>query len=84
VAGITAISLLPARLRKGVVRHNAAGLLFSAQLLVTVAFMAYLQYRGIAVLCQYTYSSHLLPFVFLVIGTSFWPAAEAMSPGRLY
>jgi hypothetical protein len=55
-------------------------LLFSAQLLVTVAFMAYLQYRGIAVLRQYTYSTHLLPFVFLVIGTSFWPAAEAMSP----
>jgi len=42
--------------------------------------MAYQQYRGIAVLGQYTYASHLLPFVFLVIGTSFWPAAEAMTP----
>lgn len=80
VAGITAIILLPRRLRNGAVRHNAAGLLFSAQLLVTLAFMAYLQYRGIALLRQYTYSTHLLPFVFLVIGISFWPAAEAMSP----
>jgi hypothetical protein len=42
--------------------------------------MAYQQYRGIAVLGIYSYASHLLPFVFLVIGTSFWPAAEAMSP----
>jgi hypothetical protein len=80
VAGIAAVLLLPSRLRKGAVTHNAAGLLFSAQLLVTVAFMAYQQYRGIAVLGIYSYASHLLPFVFLVIGTSFWPAAEAMSP----
>jgi hypothetical protein len=80
VAGIAAVLLLPFRLRKGAVRHNAAGLLFSALLFLTIAFMAYLQYRGIAVLGQYFYASHLLPFVFLVIGASFWPAAEAMTP----
>jgi hypothetical protein len=80
VAGIAAVLLLPSRLRKGAVTHNAAGLLFSAQLLVTVAYMAYQQYRGIAVLGIASYASHLLPFVFLVIGSSFWPAAEAMSP----
>jgi hypothetical protein len=79
VAGIATVLLLPSRLRKGAVGHNVAGLLFSAQLLVTVAFMAYQQYRGIAVLGQYSYASHLLPFVFLAIGISFWPAAEAMS-----
>ena len=83
VAGIAAVLLLPSRLRKGAIRHNAAGVLFSALLFVTVAVMAYQQYRGIAVLGQYTYASHLLPFVFLVIGTSFWPAAEAMPPERL-
>ncbi len=80
VAGIAAVVLLPLRLRKGAARQNAAGLLFSALLFLTTAFMAYMQYRGIAVLGQYFYASHLLPFVFLVIGTSFWPAAEAMSP----
>ena len=80
VAAIAAVLLLPSRLRKGAARHNAAGLLFSAQLFLTVAVMAYQQYRGIAVLGQYPYASHLLPFVFLVIGTSFWPAAEAMTP----
>jgi hypothetical protein len=80
VAGIAAVLLLPSRLRKGAIRHTAAGVLFSALLFVTVAFMAYQQYRGIAVLGQYFYASHLLPFVFLVIGTSFWPAAEAMPP----
>jgi hypothetical protein len=68
VAGIATVLLLPSRLRKGAVGHNVAGLLFSAQLLVTVAFMAYQQYRGIAVLGQYSYASHLLPFVFLAIG----------------
>jgi len=80
VAGITAVLLLPSRVRKRAIRHNAAGLLFSAQLFSTIGFMAYLQYRGIAVLGQYFYASHLLPFVFLVIGTSFWPAAETMPP----
>ena len=80
VAGIAAVLLLPFRVRKGAARQNAAGLLFSTLLFLTTAFMAYMQYRGIAVLGQYFYASHLLPFVFLVIGTSFWPAAEAMSP----
>ena len=79
VAGITAVLLLPSRLKKGAVRHNAAGLLFSGLLFLAIAFMAYLQHRGIAVLGQYFYASHLLPFIFLVIGTSFWPAAEAMT-----
>lgn len=79
-SGIAAVVLLPSRLRKGAIRHNAAGLLFSAQLFATLGCMAYLQYRGPAVLGQYFYASHLLPFVFLTLGTSFWPAAEAMPP----
>jgi len=40
VAGIAAVLLLPSRLRKGAIRHNAAGVLFSALLSVTVAVMA--------------------------------------------
>jgi len=41
----------------------------------------YMQFRGSPALGLPFYASYLLPFTFLVIGTSFWPAAER-SAGR--
>lgn len=80
VAGsMTAILLLPSRVRRALVGPNAATLMLSIQLLLAVAYMAYLQSRGTTVLGHYPYVSYLLPFVFLVMGVSFWPAAESMS-----
>jgi hypothetical protein len=80
VAGsIAALLLLPSRARRELSGRNAAALLFSAQLLLALAYMVYLQSRGNTVLGHYPYVSYLLPFTFLVIGISFWPAVETMS-----
>jgi hypothetical protein len=76
IAGATAAILLWSQLRSAATGHNAASLLYSGQLLAALAFMGYEQNRGVPVLGIYYYSSLLLPFVFLVIGVSFWPAAE--------
>lgn len=79
VAGVlTALAVLPAYLRKGAVRPNAAGLLAAAQLLAACAYMGYLQAHGTTVLGHYPYTSYLLPFIFLVMGMAFWPAAQTM------
>jgi hypothetical protein len=79
VAGsITAISLIVTFARRASWRGNAAALLFSAQLLVSVLYMVFLQIRGTTVLGHYPYASYLLPFVFLVMGIAFWPAAQRM------
>jgi hypothetical protein len=45
--------------------------------------MAAMQLRGITLLGHYYYACYLFPFGFLVIGNSFWRAAEKMQ-GRLY
>ncbi len=78
-AGAAAMILLWSQLRSAAAGRNAASLLFSGQLLAALAFMGYEQNRGMPVLGLYYYSSLLLPFVFLVIGASFWPAAEKIS-----
>jgi hypothetical protein len=78
-AGAAAVILLWSQLRGAATGRNAAGLLYSGQLLAVLAFMGYEQNRGVPVLGLYYYSSLLLPFVFLVIGVSFWPAAEKIS-----
>ena len=74
-----ALLLLPSRARRELSGRNAAALLFSAQLLLAFAYMVYLQSRGNTVLGHHPYVSYLLPFSFLVIGISFWPAVETMS-----
>jgi hypothetical protein len=80
VAGsIAALLLLPSRARRELAGRNAAALLFSAQLLLAFAYMACLQSRGAAVLGHHPYVSYLLPFSFLAMGISFWPAVESMS-----
>jgi len=76
---IAALLLLPSRVRRELTGRNAAALLFSAQLLLAFAYMAFLQLRGSTVLGHHPYVSYLLPFTFLAIGISFWPAVETMS-----
>lgn len=78
VAGsAAAILVLLSRMRRSQ-EYSKAGLLFSLQLLLATALMAYLQMRGISLLGHYFYAFYLLPFVFLVFGSSFWPAVEKM------
>ncbi len=79
-ASATAILLLPIRLGRGAVRKCVPELLFSGLLFFTLGTMAYMQYRGVTVLGPYFYASHLLPFVFLVIGSSYFQAASDMTP----
>ena len=80
IAAITAMVLLPFRARKEAAGRNAAGFLFSAQLLLAVAIMEYVQQSGTPVLGLNYYASYLFPFVFLTIGSSFWPGSGKMSP----
>jgi hypothetical protein len=82
IAGSTGLVLLPYRLRRPLTGTNAAGLLFVAQFLLALGFMGYMQDRGRQSLGFPFYASYLLPFIFLVIGTSFWPAAEKISQAR--
>jgi hypothetical protein len=79
VSIIAAIVLLPSRLRQEWRGANAAAVLLTLDLLLAAGFMAYQQQHGIQALGQYFYASYLLPFVFLVAGISFWPAADKMS-----
>src|ERR1039457_6356703 len=80
IAAITAIVLLPFRAREEATGRNAAGLLLSVQLLLAVAIMEYTQERGTPVLGLPYYASYLSPFVFLTIGSSFWPGSDKMRP----
>jgi hypothetical protein len=78
---VTAMALLPGRLKQEFKGANAAALLLSADLLLASAYLVYQQSRGIPALGYYFHSSYVMPFVFLVIGISFWPAVDAMSAG---
>jgi hypothetical protein len=78
VAAVTAVAILATRLRNWTRPGNAAPVLFSAQLLCALAWMAYTQAHGNPVLGIYYYASDLLPFTFLVIGVWFWPGLESV------
>ena len=78
IAASAGLALLRYRLRRPLTGSNAAGLLFAAQLFLAIALMGYMQGSGSPVLGLSFYASYLLPFTFLVIGTSFWPAAEKL------
>lgn len=82
VAGCAGLALLPYRLRRPLTGSNAAGVLFAAQLLLAIALMGYMQDRGSPMLGLSFYASYLLPFSFLAIGTSFWPAAEMIGRAK--
>ena len=80
-AAVAAVSVC--RWRGAVKHRDIGGLMVSAQLLLAFAFMAATQVRGVTLLGHYYYACYLLPFAFLVIGNSFWRAAEKMQ-GRTY
>lgn len=82
IAGGTGLALVPYRLRRPLTGTNAAGVLFAAQWSLAMALMGYMQERGSVALGSPFYASYLLPFTFLVIGASFWPAAEKISQAR--
>ncbi|HEY1493558.1 MAG TPA: hypothetical protein VGF49_03415 [Candidatus Solibacter sp.] len=75
----TVATLLPLRIRRGKLRQMGPALLFSAQFLLTLLWMGYLQTRGIAMLGFYHYAAYLIPFEFLVTGALFWEAVDHMS-----
>jgi hypothetical protein len=69
---------MPLQIRQGV-RRNALPLLLSLELLLATGYMAWMHSRGNSVLGHYSYACFLMPFVFLVFGSSFWAVAESMS-----
>lgn len=80
---LTAAALLAVRAKRAETARDKAGLVLGGQLLAAAGYMLLMQARGETVLGHHPYASYLLPFVFLVTGISFWPAAEAMS-SRMY
>jgi hypothetical protein len=78
VAATAAAVVSVCRWRSAVKHRDFAGLMASAQLLLALVFMAAMQLRGITLLGNYYYACYSFPFAFLVIGNSFWRAAENM------
>jgi hypothetical protein len=76
---IIAIVLLLFSLRTSSSKLNVASAALFAQLLLAVAYMTWLQTRGSTVLGHHPYASYLLPFVFLVLGVSFWRGVEKLT-----
>jgi hypothetical protein len=79
MAAAAAVILLPFRWRRTGAGRNVPALLFSAQLFLALAWLGYLQSRGIAMLGFYHYAAYLMPFAFLTIGALFWEAVDGMS-----
>jgi hypothetical protein len=64
--------LLPGRLRRGVRHSRTPALVCSLQLGLTLAVLAYMQGTGAPGLAYTYYACYLIPFTFLVVGTSCW------------
>jgi hypothetical protein len=80
VAAVAALAILAAGRRRS---GNIAPVLFAAQFLFALVWMAYTQMRGNPVLSVYYYASDLLPFTFLVMGVWFWPSLDSL-PTRVW
>jgi hypothetical protein len=78
-AAVTGVAILAARGRHWTLPGNAAPVLFSAQFLCALGWMAYTQMSGNPVLGIYYYASFLLPFTFLAMGAWYWPPVESLS-----
>ncbi len=77
VAGVLVSAiLLPGRFRRCFRRANAPALAFSLQLCLVVAALCWWQGTpALGLVCIY-YTSALVPFIFLVVGTSFWKSID--------
>ena len=80
VAAATSLVVLASGWWRRTGRGNAAPVLFSAQFLCALAWMACCQVRGNPVLGVPYRASDLLPFSFLAMGAWFWPGVEAVRP----
>jgi hypothetical protein len=78
-AFIAAVAVLAARWRSWTAPADLAPVLFSAQFLLALGWMAYTQLTGNPVLGIYYYASFLLPFTFLSLGAWFWPSVDSLS-----
>jgi hypothetical protein len=76
---LTAIALFRSQWKSRTISRNRGGMLFGAMLLLAFLYLVYLQIRGNTILAFHPYVSYLLPFAFLVMGVSFWPAVGGMS-----
>jgi hypothetical protein len=79
VAAVAAMAILASRCRSWARPGNVAAVVFSAQFLCALAWMAFTQMVGNPVLGLYYYASDLLPFTYLAIGAWFWPSVESLS-----
>ena len=81
VAGVSiSLALLPRRLRRGARRSSVPALVFSLQLCFTLASLVYMTRNGTQGLATRWYASSLIPFAFLVVGTSFWKGLDDLHP----
>jgi hypothetical protein len=78
-AVLVSLVLLPGRLRKDNRDAALPALVFSAQCLLTLAFLCYFQRSEAHGLSYIYYACYLMPFTFLVIGTSFWKGIDGLS-----
>jgi hypothetical protein len=79
LAALTAVVLLAFQMWRKAPERDAVSVLFFVELLLVLALMACVQSIGTPVLGLRYYASYLLPFVFPVIGVSFFTAVEKMN-----
>jgi hypothetical protein len=79
-AALVSLVLLPGRLRKNRRCSCLPALVFSAECLLTLAFLCYFERNQAHGLSYAYYASYMLPFTFLVFGTSFWQGADSIGP----
>ncbi len=78
-AALISLILLPTRLRERRRSTTTPALVFSAQCLLTLVYLSYFQRNQAHGLSYVYYAGYLMPFAFLVIGTSFWQGVDSMS-----
>jgi hypothetical protein len=76
---LVSLALLPGRLRRGARRRSVPALVFSLQLCFTLASLVYMTGNGTQGLATRWYASSVIPFTFLVVGTSFWKGIDDLS-----
>jgi len=74
--------LLPGRLSRGMRHSHMPALVASLQLCLTLAVLGYMQRTGAPGLGLSYYACYLIPFTFLVAGTSFWRGIDRLSTGN--